>query len=370
MISSMDETDPLSGGGPNGWSRNMTGRRAFSGMSRSRLKKILTRFPGCRLAVLGDVMLDEFLWGKVDRISPEAPVPIVQIKKETWRPGGAANVASNLQALGAEVDIWGVIGDDESGRKLCDSLHSEGIGVEGLIKDSGRQTTVKTRVIGQNQQMIRIDREYTDPVDYPRQKALLETLWKMLPDLSGIVVSDYAKGVVTADVLGPIIERFRNAGKFVVIDPKLKNFNLYKGSTLITPNTREAESILGRVFESDEDVLTGGADLLKQFKTDAVLITRGEQGMSLFRKGKQPMTIPTRALEVFDVTGAGDTVIATFSLALASGCDMPEAAEISNLAAGVVVGIVGTATVTPQAIQEHYDKINYKVVESETNDKN
>lgn len=336
-------------------------------ITRARLKSILAKFSKLHLAVLGDVMLDEFVWGKVERISPEAPVPIVQIKRETWRPGGAANVASNLVALGAKSDIYGIIGDDGAGRRLTEALNADRIGTTGLIADSGRRTTVKTRVLGQNQQMLRIDREFTDPIDYQCQKNLANELWKKAPELSGVIVSDYAKGVVVSELLGQVIERFKGAGKPVTIDPRPKNGPLYKGASIITPNTREAEELLGRKFDTEADVIKAGLDLVKQLRLDAALITRGEHGMSLFEKGKQPITIPTRALEVFDVTGAGDTVIATFSLALAAGCPMAEAAEIANLAAGVVVGIVGTATATPQAVLDHYDRINMQPAENGLN---
>lgn len=329
-------------------------------ISRNRLKTVLEKFTHCELAVLGDVMLDEFLWGKVDRISPEAPVPIVQVKRETWRPGGAANVASNIIALGAKAHILGVVGDDGIGRRLREAMAAEGIKVDGLMTMTGRPTTLKTRIIGQNQQMIRIDREQTEIPDVSTIKAIQKQLKNYGKNLQGIVVSDYAKGVVCKDILEPLIKSFKRDGRFVAVDPKLKNFYLYEGATIITPNAREAEAALGRVFETDDDVLRGGVDLLKQYKTDAILITRGESGMSLFQKKRPPLTIPTRALEVFDVTGAGDTVIATFSLAMAAGCPMPEAVEIANLAAGVVVGIVGTATASPEKVLEHYDRVHFK----------
>lgn len=324
-------------------------------MQRNQLEKILNDFSRCSIAVLGDVMLDEFCWGKVDRISPEAPVPIVQVKTETWRPGGAANVASNLVALGAKAHIFGIVGDDGAGRRLSEALAKENIGTSGLVIDSGRRTSVKTRILGQNQQMIRVDRENTESIDYERQKSILTLMLDMADELDGVIVSDYAKGVVVEDLFKEVVSRFRKLGKFIAVDPKLKNFPMYKKPTIITPNTKEAESTLGRIFESEEDVMKGGIDLLKNSGSDAILITRSEHGMSLFEKGKAPVTIPTRAIKVFDVTGAGDTVIGTFSLGLAAGCSMQQAAEIANLAAGVVVGIVGTAVATSEQVLEHYD---------------
>lgn len=321
------------------------------------LERILNGFSKCSVAVLGDVMLDEFCWGKVSRISPEAPVPIVQVKKETRRPGGAANVASNLVSLGAKAHIFGIIGDDGQGRRLTEELQREGIGTTGLIIDSGRTTSVKTRILAQNQQMLRVDREYTDPIDYERQKTLLKAMMDMSDELDGVIVSDYAKGVIVEDLFKEIVAKFRQKNKFIAVDPKLKNFPLYKKPTIITPNTKEAEEALGRVFETEEDVMQGGIDLLKMSGSDAILITRSENGMTLFERNKKPVTIPTFARNVYDVTGAGDTVISTFSLGLASGCSMAEAAEVSNLAAGVVVGIVGTAAATPQQILEHYKRI-------------
>lgn len=328
-------------------------------MQRNDLEKILAGFSQCSLAVLGDVMLDEFCWGKVDRISPEAPVPIVQVKTETWRPGGAANVASNLVTLGAKAHIFGIIGDDGAGRRLTEELQKDKIGTAGLVIDSGRRTSVKTRILGQNQQMIRVDREHTESIDYERQKAILSVLLDMADDLDGIIVSDYAKGVIVEDLFKEIVARFRKQGKFIAVDPKLKNFPIYRKPTIITPNTKEAEAALGRVFENEADVMKGGIDLMKSTGSDAILITRSEHGMSLFEKGKDPVTIPTRALQVFDVTGAGDTVISTFSLGLASGCSMPQAAEVANLAAGVVVGIVGTAAASCEQVLEHYDRSKF-----------
>lgn len=330
-------------------------------LNRSRLQEILTAFPRFELVVLGDVMLDEFLWGKVDRISPEAPVPIVQIKKETSRPGGAANVAANIVALGAKAHIIGVVGDDGAGRKLRESLSAEKIETEGLVVDPNRRTTLKTRIIGQRQQMIRIDRESSEAISDSCCQSLKHQLDRLRPRVGGVVISDYAKGVLIREVIAHAINTYKSEKKFVSIDPKVKNYALYEGATVITPNNREAEMALGEEFSNEAEVLAGGTTLLSRFNTDAVLITRGEHGMSLFERDRKPITIPTRALDVFDVTGAGDTVIATFSLALAAGCGMHEAAEVANLAAGVVVGIVGTATATPDMVLDHYDRIHYKV---------
>jgi rfaE bifunctional protein kinase chain/domain len=328
-------------------------------MQRTDLEAILNRFKNANIAVLGDLMLDEFCWGNVDRISPEAPVPVVQVKKETWRPGGAANVAANLVALGATAHVFGIVGDDGAGRRLTEELEKENIKTEGVIIDSGRRTSVKTRVIAQKQQVLRVDRENTEAIDPDRQRAIINTLFGLADKLDGVIISDYAKGVIVENLLKEITNFFKKRGKFVAIDPKLKNFGIYKKPTIITPNTKEAESTLGRVFSSDEDVMKGGQDLLKNTGADAILITRSEQGMSLFQKAQKPVTIPTRALEVYDVTGAGDTVIATFSLALATGCTMHQAAEISNLAAGVVVGLIGTAAATQNQVLEHFDQIHF-----------
>ena len=325
-------------------------------MQRSELESILKRFSKCSIAVLGDVMLDEFCWGKVDRISPEAPVPVVQVKKETWRPGGAANVAANIVSMGAKAHIFGIIGDDGSGRRLTEQLKSNNISTEGLVIDSGRRTSVKTRILGQNQQMLRVDREYTEPIDYQRQKSILTVLMDMSDELDGIVISDYAKGVIVEDLFKEIIAKFKKKGKFVAVDPRQKNFPFYKNQTIITPNVKEAQEALGRILETDEDIMKGGIDLLKNTGSDAILITRSEKGMSLFEKGKKPVTIPTRAIDVFDVTGAGDTVISTLSLGIGAKCSMVEAAEVANLAAGVVVGVVGTATATQEDVLAHFDR--------------
>lgn len=336
---------------------------------RQRLKELLTSFKTCRIIVVGDIMLDEYLWGVVDRISPEAPVPIVQVKRESWRVGGAANVAANVKSFGAKVCLFGVVGDDLAGRRLLETLNAEGINTSGIIIDSGRPTTLKTRIIGHNQQMLRIDKESTENIDVEIQEGILDLILKALPEVDGVIVSDYAKGVIVEGLIKPLIEKVRKENKFIVVDPKLKNFNLYRKATLITPNTKEAASALGRVFEKEEDVLKAGEDLLHLYKTDAILITRGEHGMSLFQKNADPITIPTHALEVYDVTGAGDTVIATFALALASKASMLEAAQISNLAAGVVVGIVGTAVATVSKVLEHYDRLNIHILENNGNSK-
>ncbi len=325
------------------------------------LVSIIDKFKHCNIAILGDIMLDMFCWGKVERISPEAPVPIVHVNEETFKMGGAANVANNIAAMGGNAYIFGIIGDDGNGRKMLELLTKSGIETDGIIADSGRQTSIKIRVLGRNQQMLRIDKEDIQPIDYERQKIFLERLIKMSDKLDGIIISDYAKGMVSKDLLDEIVKKFRKAGKFINIDPKVKNFEIYQKATLITPNASEAAAALGlERFSSEEELLKGGDTLRKQHSLDMLLITRSEKGMSLFRKSAPPITIPTEAINVYDVTGAGDTVISTFSLAMAANATPEQAAEISNLAAGVVVGKVGTAFATTDEILAHFDKRSLK----------
>ena len=320
-------------------------------MNSRRLREILSRFPHQRILVVGDVMLDQFLWGKVSRISPEAPVPVVEITRESFFPGGAANVARNLRALAASVSVLGVLGDDEAGAELRGLLERQGIDTNGLIVDPNRPTTVKTRIVAHHQQMVRFDRENCLGLSSAMERKVLEYFESHLEGVSAVVFEDYAKGVLSQWLLNILQRRARQTRKVTAADPNSRHRLHYSGLTAVTPNRGEAFAAAGLPYVEpvndvlrDEALLRVGEKLLRTWKPRNLLITLGEHGVCLFRPGKKPHHIPTVAQEVFDVSGAGDTVIATLVLALAAGADPIEAAEISNHAAGIVVGKVGTAT--------------------------
>lgn len=317
-----------------------------------RLIKHIARFPKARVLVVGDMMLDHYIWGTVNRISPEAPVPVVNVTRETMLLGAAANVVNNIHSLGGQVRICGVIGRDEAGRQLGRMLDAQGISTEGLIVDDSRPTTVKTRVIAHNQQVVRFDRETKNGIGRNIHGRIFDTVRRSADEgLDAVVISDYCKGVVTRELVRDIVGLSKKKGFIVSIDPKVSHFGMYRGVTILTPNTKEA-SIGSRVeIEDDKSLLRAGRLLLNRLKCEAVLVTRGEHGMSLFEKNGRITHIPTMAREVFDVTGAGDTVISTLTLAMAAGASMLDAARISNFAAGIVVGVVGTATVKPEDLK-------------------
>ncbi len=326
-------------------------------MNLARLKKLFTAFPQHDILVVGDVMLDQFLWGKVSRISPEAPVPVVEVTKQSCFPGGAANVARNLRALGGQVKTLGVVGDDEAGRQLRDLLDAQGVDTGGLIVDEDRPTTVKSRIVAHHQQVVRFDREQAAPLPPPLAGQLLEYLAHHIDRISAVIFEDYGKGVLSQSSLNAMHRLARHRRKITTADPNSRSLLRFNGLTVITPNRAEAFAAAGRPFaEPGADVLADaallgvGETLLCKWKPANLLVTLGEQGMCLFRTGKKPHHIPTVAQEVFDVSGAGDTVIATLTLALAAGANPVEAAEISNHAAGVVVGKVGTATCSPEEL--------------------
>ncbi len=313
----------------------------------------IPKFKNQSILVIGDIMVDRFVWGKVSRISPEAPVPVVEVTRETQALGGAGNVANNLSSLGAEVNIISVIGDDVVGDQLKDSLKALKIGTEGLVNDDSRPTSIKTRIIAQHQQVVRVDKEIKGVFSKHVEERIEEKLEKLIPKSNAVIISDYGKGVIGKKVLTKAINLARKCEVPVNVDPKIENFMKYKRVTCITPNTDEA--VQGMHYlgpREDEDIYELGKKILKKLNSESVLITRGEKGMTLFEHGNKITHIPTRAKEVFDVTGAGDTVIATFTLALAAKADLKQAAEISNFAAGVVVGKIGTATVTPEELEE------------------
>ena len=301
-------------------------------------------------------MLDEFVWGRVSRISPEAPVPVVWVQSESMMPGGAANVANNIRALGGQVQIAGVVGADPWGQQLTSALVAGQIGTASVLRDPARRTTVKTRVIAHHQQVVRVDREQLSPFGEAVMKRLIAAVRTQLKAVDAIIIEDYGKGVITRRFLEEVLPLARSFRKIVTVDPKEEHIELYQHVTAITPNRAEAGQAIGRRLETEEAVLEAGEELLRRLQSEAVLITLGEDGMRLFEQGGRRTRIPTVAQEVFDVVGAGDTVIAIFTLALASGASMSEAAVLANHAAGIVVGKLGVAVVTPQELSSRLDR--------------
>jgi len=314
------------------------------------LKDILYRFSNTRVLVLGDLMIDCYLWGGVERISPEAPVQVVDVQREARTLGGAGNVVANLVSMGAKVDAGGVIGDCPDAQWLVDQLDSLYVGHECLIRDPERPTTTKTRVIAANQQVVRIDRETRRPISESQEERLVRYITRHWDRWQGIVLSDYGKGLLTRSFIEKVITLGRKKGIRVVVDPKGKDFTRYRGAGFITPNRKEAFLGMGLDPGQDAEVPSLGVRMLKELDLLGLVITLGAEGMCVFSPGEEPRLIPTHAREVYDVSGAGDTVAAALTLCLASGVDLARAAEVANLAAGVVVGKVGTATVTPEEI--------------------
>lgn len=306
--------------------------------------KVFKRFKDTGILVIGDLMVDRYVWGKVRRISPEAPVPVVEVSNENLLPGGAANVANNLISLGCKVFISGVIGKDEMGRRLMQMLEEKGIKTEGIIVDDNRPTTLKTRIIAHNQQVVRFDREVMSEINRSTLSSILTYVRNCLPHIKGIIISDYCKGVITKTLMRKLLEMM-DLKRFIAVDPKIGHFDYYKGVSLITPNINEASSGSGVEITDKKTLVTAGKSLIEKLRCKAVLITRGEEGMTLFEENGKVTHIPTFAKEVYDVTGAGDTVIATFTLSHCAGAPLKDAAIYANHAAGVVVGEVGTAVI-------------------------
>ena len=303
------------------------------------------------ILVVGDIMCDTYLWGKVSRISTEAPVPIFESTERRHVLGGAANVAANLRALGCDVRLLGVIGADATGRCVREQLHEQGIADTWLVQDETRPTTEKTRLIASQQQLLRLDYENQTPLSPPLVSQALQSVVPLMRDIDGVVCSDYRKGVCTPALLEPLFAMARTAGRPIFVDPKAQDFSHYRGATVVKPNLEEVKRASG-IMVSDEAALAAAADrLLQQSQAQALLVTRGKDGMTLFQPPQAPVHIPTRAREVFDVTGAGDTVIATFSMAVLCGLPFVEAAHLANVAAGIVVGKLGTATVLSEELR-------------------
>ncbi len=303
-------------------------------------------FTGRRVVVLGDLMLDAYLVGETRRISPEAPVPVVEITERSERPGGAANTALNLAALGARPVLLGVIGADADGDRLRARLDEAGIDAELVVRDATRPTTCKTRIVARGQQIVRLDSEVRLPVAAPIEERLLGSLAEALAKAEACVLSDYGKGVLTERVATGAIAGARRAGCPIVVDPKGKDFARYHGCTVVTPNVHELEAATGDAADTDDALLAAAARLLQLLEGSAVLVTRGAAGMTLVRQGHAPRHVSTAAQRVYDVTGAGDTVTSTLALSLAAGLSLEAGMELANRAAGIVVGKMGAASVT------------------------
>lgn len=314
------------------------------------LKKIISKFKKARILIVGDLILDEYVWGNVSRISPEAPVPVVWVDKESFMPGGASNVASNVSALGGKAILAGVIGKDTRGSILKDELKSRGIDVSGMVVDDSRPTILKTRVIAHHQQVVRIDKEKVEPLSQKISSRLIDYIKKKIDTIDSLLIEDYGKGVITPHVLDEIIRLAGKKGKTITVDPKEEHFSFYKGVTAITPNQQEASYAAGFQIKDEESLKKAGSKLLKRLNCEVVLVTLGERGMYLFQRKKKALHIPTVAQDVFDVSGAGDTVISAFTLALSSKAGPIEAAHIANYAAGIVVGKLGTAVVSEKEL--------------------
>lgn len=317
--------------------------------------KWLEKFSDCRLAVVGDAMVDRFLWGSVSRISPEAPVPVVKLERETVKLGGAANVAANIRSLGSDVELITATGDDSGADSLSLLLNEKEIRSSGVFRLSSRRTTLKTRIIAHSQQVVRTDIEDDDNIDEPTASLMLERM-KSLGPFDGIVLSDYGKGILTPDVLNAVINYAKDTEAVIVADPKMGDFSQYKGVTSLTPNQLEASGACSLRIRDLQTLSQAGMMLRNRTDSEAVLITRGEHGMALFEKDGEEHHLPTEATDVYDVTGAGDTVIAAYTTALAAGADFLTAANIANHAAGLAVRELGTAAITVAALQEAISK--------------
>jgi D-beta-D-heptose 7-phosphate kinase/D-beta-D-heptose 1-phosphate adenosyltransferase len=328
-----------------------------------RVRQILEGTLHAKVLVIGDLMLDQFVWGSVRRISPEAPVPVVEFERESYMPGGAANVARNLTALQVPTELFGIVGQDETARKLKQLLVEQSVVCEGVIGDRTRPTSIKSRIIAHNQQMVRVDRETTEPLNAKTLKRLIEALEHRIYQADAVIVGDYGKGVVTQTMLDQVKQICRERGVWLSLDPKPVNRLELSGLSLITPNRKEAFELAGKddrtrgpVPLEDATLMEVANTLLEKLQPALLLITLGDHGMLLCRRGEKPFHIPTVAQEVFDVSGAGDTVIASFTMAIAAGASPIEAAIFSNHAAGVVVGKIGTATLTQEELFASFER--------------
>ncbi len=332
------------------------------------LKNIIQRFPRANILVVGDLILDEYIWGNVDRISPEAPVPVVWAKKRTYVPGGAANVANNIRSLGAKVCLAGVVGKDKNKDTLFSEFKKRKISVAGVLVESGRHTTLKSRIIAGHQQVVRVDWEDRDFLSPQANQKIIKFIQRNIGNFGAIIIEDYGKGVVNQQLLEDLIHLAQVQKKIITVDPKEEHFQFYRQVTSITPNRKELENAIrnlkirdttnrfrinnDRLF-TDRDIDSAAREVIRYLNLESLLVTLGEEGMRLFEKGGRITHIPTVAQEVFDVSGAGDTVIATFTLGLSVGATRLQAAYLANFAAGIVVGKVGTAVTNRKELLEN-----------------
>jgi rfaE bifunctional protein kinase chain/domain len=329
---------------------------------KKKLEKIVETAQKGKILVFGDLMVDEYLWGKVTRISTEAPVPIINISSAQTRFGGAANVAYNLMGLGIIPLLVGVVGNDRMGNHFLEMMDKNGLPVDGIIVCPDRSTTVKTRIIGNNQHIARVDQESTEEILSETQERLFEIFLSNIENISAIIIQDYNKGVVVPQLTQHVTELAERYGKIVTVDPKFENFFSFKNVTLFKPNTKETEEALAMKLRDDDDLIKAGRKLLSELNSQAVLITRGSRGMILFEKNEEPAFLGTEARNVADVSGAGDTVIATLTFALVGGSDIKEAVTLSNFAAGLVCEEVGVVPV-------HLDKLVASVFRDQDKEK-
>jgi D-beta-D-heptose 7-phosphate kinase/D-beta-D-heptose 1-phosphate adenosyltransferase len=330
----------------------------FSGMhrllSKKRALEIISRFSKAGVLVVGDVMVDHFIWGNVSRISPEAPVPVVDVQKDSFMLGGCANVLNNIHAIGGKVYVAGVIGEDGVGKKFLSELRKKKIETKGIVVEKGRPTTLKTRIVAHGQQMVRFDREDRKAIPANSLNKILGYVEVLRDEIGAVVVSDYNKGVVSEELIRGINQIVQGTKIVVCLDPKQNNFSVYRGVHIITPNHHEVQKAAGVDSSRAVDIVKVSETVLRKYAFPAMLVTRGEEGMSLFENGKKIVHtyFAARAKEVYDVTGAGDTVIGILALALAARADLKEATCLANIAAGIVVGKVGTATVSQEELIE------------------
>jgi D-beta-D-heptose 7-phosphate kinase/D-beta-D-heptose 1-phosphate adenosyltransferase len=323
-------------------------------MAATKLLDILEKFPKTRLLVIGDLILDRFIWGDVERISPEAPVPVLRVSSESFRLGGAANVIHNIRSLGGEAAACGVIGKDDAGKRILTGLKRTGAGVSGVFTDARYQTIQKTRIIAspRHQQIVRLDRENHGRMRESTLMKLRAYLRRSVGRYHGVVISDYGKGVVHQELLAAMADLAVKKRTICVVDPKKENFGRYRYPALVTPNKSEASEAAGISVCDDQSLRAAGRKLLRLWRAQAVMITRGPEGVSLFRPGNSVRHFPTEPRDIFDVTGAGDTVVAVCGLALASGASYEDAAVLANLAAGLVGDEVGTVAVPRQKLRQ------------------